>query len=273
MRKTHTVQSSLQEAWLDVEHAKELRTISAILDRHPRINELILQDLQEASGFRHPTGAEGMSAEQVLRALLLKQMHGYSYRELRFHLVDSRSFRTFCRLGLGQEAPSKSALNCNIKAIRAETLEQINRILLQEAAEQSIETGRKVRIDATGIESNIHHPTDSELLWDCIRVLVRWMRRAREILGADVVRFADRTQRTKRRRKEINTQKGRRQRQRAYRDLLKAADETYRYGLEVRQVLRERHGLGIMEGAVLNAIGDALDHYLPLMQRVMEQTL
>jgi IS5 family transposase len=175
-------------------------------------------------------------------------------------------------LGIGDKPPSKSALNSNIKAIGAETLQEINRILVQHAADSGIEKGRRVRIDATAIESNIHHPTDSELLWDCIRVVVRLMRGARRILGADVVRFAERTRRAKRRRKEINTQKGRRQRQRAYRDLLKVAAETHRYGLEARQVLQASHALGIVEGAVLTGIADELDHYLPLMQRVMEQT-
>ena len=272
MRKTHTSQPSLQEAWLDVEHAKELRTVSAILDGHPRINELILQDLQAAFGARCSTGRDGMSAEQVLRALLLKQMHGFSYRVLTFHLADSRTFRAFCRLGIGDEAPSKSALHSNSKAIRAETLEQINRILVQAAAEEGIEKGRKVRNDTTGAECNIHHPTDSELLWDCVRVLVRLMGSAREILGADVVRFVDRTRRAKRRRKEINTNKRRRQRQRSYRDLLRVAAETYRCGVVVRQVLEGSHAVGIMEGAALTGIALQLDEYLPLMQRVMEQT-
>ena len=44
MRKAHTSQPSLQEPWLDVEHAKELRTVSTILQAHPRINELILHN-------------------------------------------------------------------------------------------------------------------------------------------------------------------------------------------------------------------------------------
>lgn len=272
MRKTHHYQPSLTEPWLDVEHAKELRTISQILDGHPRIRELILQDLQAASGCNCPTGAEGMSAEQVLRALMIKQIHDFSYRELEFHLADSSTFRAFCRLGVGDRAPSKSALCRNIKAVRTETLEQINGILVRAAGEKGIEAGRKVRVDSTGVESNIHHPTDSELLWDCVRVVVRLMSRAREILGADVVRFADRTRRAKRRRKEINTDKRRTQRKRSYRDLLRVAAETYRYAVEVREVLEADHEVGIMEGAALGGIAYELDHYLPLMEQVMEQT-
>ena len=272
MRKTHHHQPSLIEPWLDLEHAKELRTISQILDGHPRIRELILQDLQAASGCNCSTGAEGMSAEQVLRTLIIKQIHDFSYRGLEFHLADSSSFRAFCRLGVGDPAPSKSALCRNIKAVRSETLEQINGILVRAAGNEGIEDGRKVRVDCTGVESNIHHPTDSELLWDCVRVAVRLMSKARKILGADVVRFADRTRRAKRRRKEINTDKSRTQRKRSYRDLLRVAAETYRYAVEVREVLEASHEVGIMEGAALRGIGYELDHYLPLMEQVMEQT-
>jgi IS5 family transposase len=61
--------------------------------RGPKILDLVLQDLSVESP--NPVGAEGMSAEQVFRALILKQMNGFSYRELRFHLADSQTYRTF----------------------------------------------------------------------------------------------------------------------------------------------------------------------------------
>ena len=70
MRKICNLQPELQEPWLEVEHAKELAEISKILDENPRIRELVAQDLLEASGARADTGATGMSAEQVVRALI-----------------------------------------------------------------------------------------------------------------------------------------------------------------------------------------------------------
>ncbi len=59
MRKLSTIQPTLSEPWLDVEHAKELQAISEMLDQHPQIQELILQDLHLASGAQADTGAEG----------------------------------------------------------------------------------------------------------------------------------------------------------------------------------------------------------------------
>ena len=119
----------------------------------------------------------------MLRALVVKQMHGFSYRALAFHLADSRTYRSFCRLGWSDPEPSKSALAAAIKAVRAETVEGIHRGLLAMAAAQKIESGGKVRVDTTVVESPIHWPSDSELLWDGVRVLTRLMQRARELLG------------------------------------------------------------------------------------------
>jgi len=106
-----------------------------------------------------------MTAEQVFRALILKQMMGFSYRELRFHLADSQTYRTFCRLGFSQKLPSKSVLSGNIKRLRAETLEEINRLLVKSACDQGIEKGSKVRVDCTVVETNIHPPSDSQQLY------------------------------------------------------------------------------------------------------------
>ena len=117
MRKTINPQPNLREPWLELEHARELETISSLLDAHPKLNELVLQDLRSVTP---PAGSDvgrgGMSAEQVLRALLVKQLNQFTYRELAFHLADSRSYRTFCQLGIIEPTPSKSTLAANIKS-------------------------------------------------------------------------------------------------------------------------------------------------------------
>jgi hypothetical protein len=99
MREARKTQSSLRETWLDLDHAKELESMSRSLGAHLTIAELIWQDLP-GTGAQSTRGAEGLSAEQVLRILVVKQLNGFSYRALAFHLADSRSYQTFCRLGL-----------------------------------------------------------------------------------------------------------------------------------------------------------------------------
>lgn len=51
-----------------------------------------------------------MSAEQVLRAAVVKQMFEYSYELLPFHLMDSISPRAFCRIGIADKGFKKSAI-------------------------------------------------------------------------------------------------------------------------------------------------------------------
>jgi IS5 family transposase len=79
-------------------HAAELEQIGRVLDENPGMSALVAQDL--VRGLKKPqTGAPGLSGDQVLRVLIVKQMTGFSYEELSFHLADSVSYRGFCRLG------------------------------------------------------------------------------------------------------------------------------------------------------------------------------
>jgi IS5 family transposase len=276
MRGARKIQETLCEAWLDLDHAKELEAMSRVLDANPTVAELVWQDLRAASGSAQTErGAGGLSAEQVLRILVVKQMNGFSYRGLAFHLADSRSYRTFCRLGITDKVPTKSSLNANLKALKPATLEAINRVFVGAAQEAKVETGRTVRTDCTVVESNIHEPMDSELLWDCVRVLVRLLRRARNVLGATRVTFGDRTRRAKKRRKEIFNAKKAEDRQRAYRDLLAVTAEVYGHGLEALEILQDKEvlkSLSLWESLVAQGVSSELNRFLPSTQRVMDQT-
>jgi IS5 family transposase len=201
-------------------------------------------------------------------------MNGFSYRVLAFHLVDSRSYRTFCRLGITDKVPSKLALNANFKCLQPATLEAINRVILGAAQAAKVETGRTVRVDCTVVETNIHEPSDSELLWDCVRVILRLLGVARKVLGPARVEFGNRTRRAKRRRKEIANAKTAVERQRAYCDLLRVTAEVHACGVRIRDLLRQPEvlaGLDLGDALSLQGVADALDHYLPLAQRVMDQ--
>ena len=127
----------------------------------------------------HKRARQGLSAEQVLRCAVLKTWQQLSYQKLAFHLADSISLRAFCRLPLGW-TPCKSCLQDNISRIRASSWEKINRVLIRWAAGEGLEKGKKIRVDATAVESDIHHPTDSQLLYDSIRTLTALLRKLKE---------------------------------------------------------------------------------------------
>jgi IS5 family transposase len=229
-------QLSLAQPWIDHSHARELEAISRILDEEAGMAERVGQDL--VRGVKNPrTGARGMSGDQVLRVLVVKQMNGFSYEELHFHLIDSASYRTFCRFGALEEVPAKSTVAENVKKVRAETLEEINRLLVKQAAKEGLEKGRKVRIDSTVTETNIHEPSDASLLWDCVRVLTRLLEEAKATAGFTAWR--DHTKRAKRRMLGVQRAKGKEKREPLYRDLLKVSRKVLGYAVTARGTLSD----------------------------------
>ena len=267
MRETHRIQPTLTEPWLDLPHAKELEAISDLLDQHPMLGAIVAQDISRA-GSRL---GGGLTGAQALRALVVKQMNGFSYDELAFHLADSQTYRTFCQIGLTDRSPKRSTLAENIKRIKASTLERVNRSLVEAARIAGIERGRKVRVDSTVSETNIHPPSDSALLFDGVRVLTRLMTAAKK-LGVDWIRFPDRTRRAKRRWLEIHRARGKRQRRRLYRDLVNVTREVLTVACDMRDALSTHKPESVVEAARLEAIAVDIERYLSLTARVLDQT-
>jgi IS5 family transposase len=265
-QQLHLVPASIAHA-----HARELEQMSAVLDAMPEVVRWVRDDLirRPAKRIDPNKGREGLTAEQVLRALIVKQMNGFSYEELAFHLADSSSYRAFCRLGIGQKPPKKSTLQKNIKRVRAQTWERINQELLRYAALKRVETGRKVRTDCTVVESNIHHPTDSSLLWDCVRVLVRLQSEAKETYGLN---FTDHRRRAKRRAMGILNAKSDSQRRPLYRDLLRVTEKTVRGAERLAAELDDVKVADMMAMIRAGAIAHDLRHYIKLAERVLDQT-
>lgn len=266
MRKACEYQTSFNQPWLELEHAKELQALSGLIEQHPRIPELVLQDL--TADDCKATGARGISADLVFRALLLKQMHSWSYEELHFHLSDSQTYRTFCGLGPLHKTPARSTLAGAIKKIQPETLETINRILVVDAADRKIETGRVTRVDCTVVETLIHPPSDSQLLWDCIRVLTGLMKKARKVLPAGSFSYPNRKKRAKRRCREIATARRKAARKVSYRDLVKVAEEIQGKALEAVHRLQSADLQKPADWRVLQQIQQILSQ----LERVLDQT-
>jgi IS5 family transposase len=146
MRQKRQAQLNLFHALGSNDIAKELGEISLILDANPLILDYVFSDLTK--GCRVDTGAEGMTAEQVLRAAVLKQYRQLTYRELAFHLEDSKAFRAFTRLEMGYY-PGFSTLQDNIKQISVSSWAEIHKIIIRATSDAGVEAGRKIRIDAT----------------------------------------------------------------------------------------------------------------------------
>src|SRR5208282_3483671 len=110
--------------------AAELAEMSRVLDTMTSSLAAVRHDLVGRRKVSVKKGRKGLSAEQVLRASVVKQMFDVSYEELAFHLEDSLQLRAFCRLRPSDPPPKKSALQANIGAIRPRTWEAVNRAVV-----------------------------------------------------------------------------------------------------------------------------------------------
>lgn len=253
---------------MDHPQARELEAISQILDSKSTIYDIVLQDISKHQRSDANNGARGMTAEQVIRAAIVKVLFGFTYEELAFHMVDSMSIRRFCCIGITEKGFKKSTLNKNIKALSAETWEIINTEVLGYAAEQKIEKGRQARIDCTVVESNIHQPYDSILLWDAVRVLTRLLYRAEKKTGRQRLCFHDHQRVAKKRMLAIQYAPNEKVRKPLYRDLLKKTRKCVTYAESAIQLLEQS------PSSRLSSLSLAFDlrHFVDLTERVINQT-
>jgi transposase, IS5 family len=147
-------------------------------------------------------GRLGTPAEIVLRLLILKHIRNWSFevveREVRGNLV----YREFTRVGAAK-VPDAKSLGRQALALGPEVIEQIHHRMVQLALENRVIEGRRMRVDTTVVETNIHYPTDSGLLGDGTRVLTRLMKKVTAIAGTAGTKMRDRMRSVQRRVMEI----------------------------------------------------------------------
>jgi IS5 family transposase len=246
-------------------------------------DESIVAAVYEALARRHPKsrsrGRRNAPAEMVLRLLILKHVRNWSYvvleREVRANLV----YREFTRVGAGKVPDAKTMGRWGL-ALGPDALKQIHDRMVAIAQEQGIAAGRRMRVDTTVVETNIHYPTDSTLLGDGVRVLTRAMRKIGTITGAAGAKLRDRSRSVKWRLLEIAriarakgpiNQEKLKQR---YRQLLDATSrvvgQAKRFSREIAAgVKRSRQ---VLKQMALEGLRDELDTMVPLVKQVMRQT-
>ncbi len=107
MREKVQKQMPLMNPAADHPQAMELAAIDAILKANPTICDRVDQELCANRRAGVHSGARGMSAEQVLRAAIVRALFGFTYEQLAFHLVDCRTLRRFCQIGFADKGFKK----------------------------------------------------------------------------------------------------------------------------------------------------------------------
>jgi transposase, IS5 family len=262
--------SDLREGWM--QYAEEVLA-----------DEQIVAAVYEALAKRHrksrSRGRRGCPAEMVLRLLILKHVRNWSYdvleREVRAKLV----YRDFTRVGGGKMPDAKTMGRWGL-ALGPQVLKRVHERLVKIAQNEGLIAGRRLRVDTTVIETNIHHPTDSTLLGDGVRVLTRTMRKITEIAGAAGTRLRDRTRSVKLRLLEIGRvarAKGpinQNKLQQRYRQLLNATSrvvgQAKRFSEEIAQGVKR--STTVLKQLALEGLRRKLDEVTMLVRQVMKQT-
>lgn len=160
------------------EYEKKYEKISHLLDDNLSILKAIGKDLSYNKKVK--IGRIGYTVEQAFRCILIKKLEGFSYREAVIAIHDRFCFRKFCKL---ENSPVMdfTELNKLTNRIRPETWDKVNAMLDQYAVDNDMISGDKLRSDTTAVETNVHYPTDSHLLWDVYRVLCSFIKGIRKI--------------------------------------------------------------------------------------------
>jgi IS5 family transposase len=161
-----------------------LKQLDTLLD-----DDEMYQQVRADFGKRHRYtlvhGRHSTPVEVLLRMLILKHLYQWSYKELEGRVKDSLVLRWFCRVAF-HAVPDGSTLWRWEQTLRTETVHALNDRVVQLARQAKVTKGRKLRLDATCVQTNIHHPTDSGLLVDSVRVLSRFVQRAKGLVKDQV---------------------------------------------------------------------------------------
>lgn len=249
-----------------------LQNISDFVDGHAELIEFVRRDLER--GLKNPaTGRSGLSAQQVLRSLTLQRVKNWDYRELRERIADGYTLRRFTDF-FSKRVPKHDAFNRAFNRLTPATLRSINDMVVQAAVDLGLEDGSKLRADTTVVETDIHYPTDSTLLWDSVRVITRLIAGLDELLPQGVGRFANRTRRARRRMQEIQrlTPKQRQRRQRRkYRDLIRITEQVVQNAREVLKTTSKVRAIDALKDIAIRELRQQIEHHCGLGQQVINQ--
>lgn len=237
--------------------------------------EMIQQALMRRCRKSKTRGRKATSAEVILRMLLLKHLRNWSFetlsREVRANLV----YREFTRIG-ADKVPDDKTMGNLARQLGPELVEQIHRRMVEIAVEEKAVRGRKMRVDTTVVETDIHYPTDSSLLGDGVRVLTRLMKKVTQAVGNIGIQMRDRSRSAKlkvlaiARASRNKTESGRQKMKLAYQKLLEIASRVVG---QAKQIVHETATkIRRSKRTTLRSNHHQLEQMIPRLQQVMRQT-
>ncbi len=214
------------------------KDIHEILEQNPAVTDLVHADL--TGGTRKlKRNVEGVASESILRLAIVQQIEQLSFRATIIRVDDSQMLRFFCRF-YDDSILSHAKYADLVNLIQPETWKKINEVIVRFARDTKKFRGKKLRIDTTAVESDIHFPMDSSLLMDCVRVLSRVIGKIQKVDAALVGKWRGRVRNAKR----LTQKRGRRA---AGKELLVQSGSGVSGG-------NRRHGIGVEAGLRIVAL-------------------
>jgi transposase, IS5 family len=147
--------------------------------------------------FGTTMGRPSTAVATYLRLMYLKHRYQMGYEVLVKEVSDSLAWRRFCHLDLGDRVPDSTTLIKLTHKYGADTIRVLNDALVLKLKEGKVIRGKKLRIDTTVVESDIHHPTDTGLLNDGVRVITRVVSKLKKMAPEIGSRFVKHTRKAK----------------------------------------------------------------------------
>lgn len=282
MIETHRAQTTFADG-LIAEEVSDLwepwmRHSDAVLEDE-RLVEIVRQALSKRCKKSKTRGRKGTPADVVLRLLALKHMFNWSYDEMHREVRANLVYREFTRIG-GGKVPDDKTMGRLARQLGPAPVEELHQRLVAIAQDKKIVEGRKLRVDTTVVETNIHYPTDSSLMGDGVRVLTRVMKRITEITGAVGTQLRDRTRSVKLRVVEIarasrsKSEQGRERMKGLYEKLLTATaavvGQAQRFAKDIAGGVKRSSE--VMKQAALEGMKQELETMSSRVKQVIKQT-
>ena len=169
---------------------EELTRVDKLLD-----DERFFAPFRERFGTR--MGRPTTAVATYLRLMYLKHRYQLGYEVLVKEVSDSLAWRRFCHLTLGDRVPDSTTLIKLTHKYGEDTMCALNDALVLKLKEGKVVRGKKLRLDTTVVESDIHHPTDTGLLNDGVKVITRVVSKLKKVIPGVGSRFVKHTRKAK----------------------------------------------------------------------------
>lgn len=178
----------IEQVTLDFECRDEIVPVLASLQHlysqkalRDQITQLIAADVNETT--RADIGREGLSYWQILVLGVVRLGCNLDYDKLQDLCGNHRSLRGVLNVGDWDGTSFDwRRIRDTLGLLKPATLEKVNELLVTHGQNLHGDAKRQVRADSFVVETNIHYPTESSLIWDGIRKLLPVSRKLGESL-------------------------------------------------------------------------------------------